>query len=129
MSLADKRALADQLRGELSQLRVEREAALQDTSAASAEVQIDDELARLLAERDQAKLEVEVAKNGGSVDDALAAMEAAAAIESNPFNLATPEDLPPADATDKPTETQRLETPGVLLTPALVETENKDGGK
>lgn len=134
MSLADKRALADQLRGELSQFRVEREAVLQGTSAVAAETQIDDEIARLLAEKKQAQLELEVAKNGGSVDDALAAMEAAAAIEENPFNLATPEDALPADAVDKPTETQKLETPAVetsdaLMTPAFVEDTNKDGGK
>ena len=79
MSLAEKRARADQLRGELSQLRVEREAALQESSDAIAEAQVDAELERLEAEKQQAQLDLAVAQNGGSVEDAMAAMEAAAA--------------------------------------------------
>lgn len=83
MSLAEKRALADQMRGEISQMRAQRETALQDASNVNAESQLDAELERLAAEHQQASLDLEVAKNGGSVEDALAAMAAIEAIENN----------------------------------------------
>lgn len=92
MSLASKQALADQLRGELTALRTEREAALHDGHEAIAEAALDLEIERLQRERDHAAAEVHVAKNGGSVEDALAAMREAAANEQpdGMVNLALP---------------------------------------
>jgi hypothetical protein len=129
MSLADKRARADQLRGELSQLRVEREAALQENSATSAETQIDAELERLEAERQQALLDLMVVKNGGSVEDAVAAMNAAAELEKeNSPNETESTDSEVVESVDSdvPTETPEEATP--LLAPGIVGVDDQDGG-
>jgi len=81
VSLASKQALADQLRGELSALRVEKEAALHDGHAEIAEAAVDAEIDRLQREVEMAKAETEAVKSGGSVEEALAAMREAAAAE------------------------------------------------
>lgn len=130
MSLAEKRALADQMRGEISQLRVDRETALQQTSETLAEAQLDEELTRLEAERKQALLEVELAKNGGSVEDAMAAMEAAAALEDKPSedsvdNLSDIEE----PAVIEPTAIEETPEQPVLLMPGVVGNDTQDGGK
>jgi hypothetical protein len=138
MSLAEKRARADQLRGELSQIRVETEATLHGASAVAAEAQIDAELERLEAERQQALLNLEVAKNGGSVEDAIKAMETAAAAEELPLgvgaDLATPEDTVPADAVEQGESAVASDVPipvteESILTPAIVTDDTQDGGK
>lgn len=92
MSLASKQALAEQLRGELTALRVEKEAALHDGHADIAEAALDAEVERLQREVEMAKAETEAVKSGGSVEDALAAMREAAANEQpdGMVNLATP---------------------------------------
>ena len=92
MSLASKQARAEQLRGELTSLRVEKEAALQTGHNDVAEAQLDAELVRLEREVELAKAETAAVKSGGSVEDALAAMREAAANEQpdGMVNLAVP---------------------------------------
>lgn len=99
MSLVEKRARAEEMRTELSALRVQREAALHEAGNVVAEEQLDRELERLEVERNQATLDLEVAKNGGSVEDAIAAMELAAAppvlaVDTSTADASTPPDTP-----------------------------------
>lgn len=121
MSLAEKRARAEQMRGELSALRVAREAALQDAGDAIAEAAIDAELERLEAETNQAKLDLAIVENGGSVEDAMAAMEAAAAppvvaVPDEPASIETAPDTPQPDSIVSP-DTEVAEVPADATLP------------
>jgi len=108
MSLAEKQARAEQMRGELSQLRVQREAALHGASEDIAEAQLDAELERLEAEKKQAEFDLALVESGGSVEDAMAAMEAAAAppvvavTDEGPADISTPPDTPQPENVTSP---------------------------
>jgi hypothetical protein len=100
MSLANKQARAEQLRGELSALRSAREAALVDAHYALTENKVDAELVMLEAQVAEESAALKAVVGSGSVDDAKAAMEAAAASDS-PGEL-TPELPDEAPVTEAP---------------------------
>lgn len=104
MSLAEKKEAAEQLRGELSALRVEREHLLHGGNTVLHEQQLDDEIDRLSHEVKMARAQRDAAETGGSVEDALEAMRlAAAAQEDNgSIDLATPLEMPIDDSTSSP---------------------------
>lgn len=102
MSLARKQDLAEQLRGELSALRVEKESALQDGHSVVQEEKVDTEIDLLNQQIEMARAERDAAVNGGTVDDALAAMRAAAEAQeiSGSVDLAVPLETVTAVDTD-----------------------------
>lgn len=104
MGLAEKKETAEQLRTELSALRVEREDLLHGGSADLHEQQLDGEIERLEHEVEMARAQRDAANTGGSVDDALEAMRAAAASqkEDGTVDLATPLEVPIQDSTTSP---------------------------
>lgn len=97
MSLAEKKETAEQLRGELAALRVEREHLLNGGNADLQEVKLDDEIDRLQREVELARAQRDAAATGGSVDDALEAMRQAAASQADngSVDLATPLEVTP----------------------------------
>lgn len=104
MSLAEKKETAEQLRTELSALRVEREDLLHGGSADLHEQQLDNEIDRLEREVEMARAQRDAAGSGGSVEDALEAMRSAAASqkEDGAVDLATPLEVPIQDSTTSP---------------------------
>ena len=98
MSLAEKKETAEQLRGELTALRVEREHLLHGGNAELQELKLDDEIERLQREVELARAQRDAAASGGSVDDALEAMRQAAAAQGDngSVDLATPLEVTPA---------------------------------
>lgn len=105
MSLAEKKETAEQLRGELAALRVEREHALHSSNAVLQEAKLDDEIDRLQREVELARAQRDAAVNGGSVEDALEAMRLAAAtqVDNGSVDLATPAEVTPTpDSTTSP---------------------------
>lgn len=81
LSRAEKVAKADQLRQEISSLRLQAEHANAAAAEKVHDEALDAELARLEAEAEAAR---QRANSSGSVDDALAAMNAAAVTEAAP---------------------------------------------
>lgn len=77
--LAAKQSRAQMLRAELSGLRVEGSAALEDGHNAVLEVKLDNEIEQL---ENQIRIQKERNANGGSVIEAMEAMAAAAAAEA-----------------------------------------------
>lgn len=76
--IAGKQFRAEQLRQELTVLRVQHSSAMTEASEAVHEAKLDQEIAELEA---QVAIEKEKAKSGGSVIDAMEVMAAAAAAE------------------------------------------------
>jgi hypothetical protein len=121
MSLAEKKETAEQLRGELSALRVEKEHILHTGNTEVQEVRLDDEIERLQREVQQARAERDAAANGGSVDDALEAMRLAAAAQDDngSVDLATPAEVHLPDSTTSPDTAP--ESVGAEATPSLMD--------
>lgn len=127
MSLAEKREAAEQLRGELSALRVEKEHILHGGNADMQEQKLEDEIDRLQREVEMARAERDAAKTGGSVEDALEAMRAAAAAQSDDkiefvesLDDITPDSTPSAEVA--PVPGQLLEPPALFGPSLLTET-------
>lgn len=102
MSLAGKQARAEQLRGELSALRLARENANLETHNAQVESKVDDEIA-MLEEQVRAEQEQLTAATGdGSAADAIRAMYAAdpstAPTEGKSVEDAPAEEVPTEEA-------------------------------
>jgi hypothetical protein len=121
MSLAEKKETAEQLRGELAALRVEKEHILHTGNVDVQDVRLDEEIERLQNEVNVARAERDAAASGGSVDDALEAMRlAAAAQEDNgSVDLATPAEVHIQDSTTSPDTAP--ESVGPEATPSLMD--------
>lgn len=104
MSLAEKKETAEQLRTELSALRVEKEHILHSSSSVLQEDRLDGEIDRLQREVERARAERDAASNGGSVEDALEAMRLAAATQEDngSVDLATPLEVTAPESTTSP---------------------------
>lgn len=120
MGLAEKKETAEQLRTELSALRVEKEHLLHGSNSAFQEVKLDGEIERLEREVEQARAERDAAGNGGSVEDALEAMRIAAAAQQDngSVDLATPLEVPAPESTTSPDVAPEDERPEEI-TPSL----------
>jgi hypothetical protein len=121
MSLAEKKEMAEQLRGELAALRVEKEHILHTGNIDVQDVRLDEEIERLQNEVNVARAERDAAVSGGSVDDALEAMRLAAAAQGDngSVDLATPAEVHIQDSTTSPDTAP--ESVGSEATPSLMD--------
>lgn len=100
--IAGKQFRAEQLRQELTVLRVQHSSDMTEASQSAHEAKLDQEIAELEM---QVAIETEKAKSGGSVIDAMEVMAAAAAAEVKAGVVIEP----PVDSSDAKTEVDEVD--------------------